>query len=42
MAVRKEDTALRDMFSKAIEESLKDGTHKKIADKYFKINIMVD
>ena len=41
MAVRKEDTALRDMFSKAME-SLKDGTHKKIADKYFKINIMVD
>ncbi|GGH14279.1 ABC transporter substrate-binding protein [Alsobacter metallidurans] len=42
MAVRKEDTALRDMFSKAIEASLKDGTHKKIADKYFKINIMAD
>ena len=42
MAVRKEDTALRDMFSKAIEESLKDGTHKKVADKYFKVSIMVD
>jgi polar amino acid transport system substrate-binding protein len=42
MAVRKEDTALRDMFSKAIEASLKDGTHKKIADKYFKSSIMTD
>jgi polar amino acid transport system substrate-binding protein len=42
MAVRKEDTALRDMLSKAIEESLKDGTHKKIADKYFTVSIMAD
>ena len=40
MAVRKEDTALRDMFSKAIEDSIKDGTHKKIADKWFKISIL--
>lgn len=40
MAVRKEDTALRDKFNQAIAESLKDGTHKKIADKYFTISIM--
>jgi polar amino acid transport system substrate-binding protein len=40
MAVRKEDTALRDMLNKAIEESLKDGTHKKIADKFFTVPIM--
>lgn len=39
-AVRKEDTALRDMWSKAIEESIKDGSHKKIADKWFKIPII--
>ncbi len=40
MAVRKEDAALRDMFSKAIEDSIKDGTHKRIADKWFKISIL--
>ncbi|SIQ00082.1 MULTISPECIES: transporter substrate-binding domain-containing protein [unclassified Bosea (in: a-proteobacteria)] len=39
-AVRKEDTALRDKFSAAIAESIKDGSHKKIADKYFKIPIL--
>lgn len=42
MAVRKEDTALRDMLSKAIEESIKDGTHKKVADKWFTITILAD
>jgi polar amino acid transport system substrate-binding protein len=42
MAVRKEDTALRDMLSKAIEESIKDGTHKKVADKWFTISILAD
>lgn len=41
-AYRKEDTALGAMVSKAIEESIKDGTHKKIMDKYFKVNILVD
>jgi len=41
-AIRKEDTALRDMFNKAIDESLKDGSHKAIADKYFKVSIMAD
>jgi polar amino acid transport system substrate-binding protein len=40
-AFRKEDTALGAMVSKAIEESIKDGTHQKIADKYFKVNILV-
>ena len=40
MAVRKEDTALRDKLNKAIQESLADGTHKKIADKWFKFPIM--
>ena len=41
-AYRKEDTALGAMLSKAIEETVKDGTHKKIMDKYFKVNILVD
>jgi polar amino acid transport system substrate-binding protein len=41
-AYRKEDTALGAMVSKAIEESIKDGTHKKIMDKYFKVNILTD
>jgi polar amino acid transport system substrate-binding protein len=39
-AVRKEDTALKAMFDKAIAESIADGSHKKIADKYFKIPII--
>jgi polar amino acid transport system substrate-binding protein len=41
-AYRKEDTALGDMVSKAIQETIADGTHKKIMDKYFKVNILVD
>jgi polar amino acid transport system substrate-binding protein len=41
-AYRKEDTALGDMVSKAIKETIADGTHKKIMDKYFKVNILVD
>ncbi|MCZ8108078.1 MAG: transporter substrate-binding domain-containing protein [Alsobacter sp.] len=41
-ATRKDDTALIALFNKAIEESIKDGTHKKIMDKYFKVNILVD
>ncbi|MBN9063263.1 MAG: hypothetical protein BGP06_10145 [Rhizobiales bacterium 65-9] len=40
MAVRKEDTALRDMISKAIEESLKDGSFEKVRVKWFKFAIM--
>jgi len=39
-AVRKEDTALKAMFDKAIAESMTDGSFKKVADKYFKIPIM--
>lgn len=41
-AFRKEDAALGAMVSKAIEDSIKDGTHKAIMDKYFKVNILVD
>jgi polar amino acid transport system substrate-binding protein len=40
MAVRKEDTALRDMWNKAIDESLKDGSFRKIEAKYFDFPIM--
>ncbi|MGL4494582.1 MAG: transporter substrate-binding domain-containing protein [Beijerinckiaceae bacterium] len=40
VAVRKEDTALKDLLSKAIEESLKDGTHEKARAKWFKVPIM--
>ena len=39
-AVRKDDTALKAMFDKAIAETVADGSHKKIADKYFKIPIL--
>jgi polar amino acid transport system substrate-binding protein len=39
-AVRKEDTALKALFDKAIAESLADGSFKKIQDKWFKIAIM--
>lgn len=38
-AFRKEDTDLKAMLNKAIAEVDADGTYKKIADKYFKINI---
>jgi polar amino acid transport system substrate-binding protein len=40
MAVRKGDTALKDLLSKAIEASLKDGTHEKARAKWFKVPIM--
>lgn len=40
MAVRKEDTALRDLLSKAIEDSIKDGTHDKVRGKWFNFAIM--
>jgi len=40
MAVRKEDQDLKEMFNKAIDESLKDGSFQKIADKYFSFPIM--
>ena len=38
-AFRPDDTDLKDMFNKAINGSAGDGTFKKIADKYFKIDI---
>ncbi len=38
-AFRKEDTDLMAMVNKAIAEVDADGTYKKIADKYFKVNI---
>jgi len=38
-AFRKEDGPLRAMFDTAIEESLRDGTHEKIAAKWFSIKI---
>lgn len=40
MAMRKEDTALKAMLDKAILDSVADGTHKKIADKWFKFPVM--
>lgn len=39
-AVRKEDTALRDLFSKAIEDSIKDGSLKKVGEKWVKVPIL--
>lgn len=38
-AMRKEDTDLMAMVNKAIAEVDADGTYKKIADQYFKVNI---
>jgi lysine-arginine-ornithine-binding protein len=38
-AVRKNDTALRDDMSKIIKDMRKDGTYKKLNDKYFEIDI---
>jgi polar amino acid transport system substrate-binding protein len=35
IGIRKEDTALRDMFNAALQEILADGTYKEINDKYF-------
>jgi polar amino acid transport system substrate-binding protein len=40
MAVRKEDTALRDLWNKAIDESMKDGSYKKVEAKWFDFPIM--
>ena len=40
--VRQEDTDLRDMISKAIEEIKADGTYEKINAKYFPFSIWID
>jgi len=37
--VRKEDTKLRDEFSAAIKAMIKDGTYKKLNDKYFNFDV---
>ncbi|MDP6653434.1 MAG: transporter substrate-binding domain-containing protein, partial [Gammaproteobacteria bacterium] len=38
-AVRKQDTALRDALSKAIQDIRADGTYKAMNDKYFAVDI---
>ena len=38
-AIRKEDSALRDALSKAIQDIREDGTYKVINDKYFAVDI---
>ena len=40
MAVRKEDTALKALLDKAIEESMKNGVHDKTRAKWFNFAIM--
>jgi polar amino acid transport system substrate-binding protein len=39
IALRKEDTQLRDMFNKALAEIRADGTYKRINDKYFAFDV---
>jgi len=39
IAIRKEDTDLKEMFNKAIEEIRADGTYKTINDKYFAFDV---
>src|SRR6266404_4575796 len=39
IAVRKEDTALRDAFNQALKSIRADGTYKKINDKYFSFDV---
>jgi len=39
IAVRKENTALRDAFNQALKEIRADGTYKKINDKYFSFDV---
>ena len=39
IAIRQEDTDLRDMVHTAIAEIIADGTYKKINDKYFSFDV---
>ena len=39
IGLRKEDTDLKDKIDKAIADMIKDGTYKKIEDKYFTFNV---
>ncbi len=39
VAIRKEDTSLKEMFNKAIAEIIADGTYKTINDKYFSFDV---
>ncbi len=39
IAVRKEDSALRERFNKALDEIVADGTYKKISSQYFDFDI---
>jgi len=39
IAVRKEDTALRNAFNQALKDIRADGTYKKINDKYFSFDV---
>jgi polar amino acid transport system substrate-binding protein len=39
IAIRKEDTDLKEMFNKAIAEIRADGTYQAIADKYFTFDV---
>jgi len=39
IAVRQDDTALRDAFNKALKDIRADGTYKKINDKYFSFDV---
>ncbi|MCF8061678.1 MAG: transporter substrate-binding domain-containing protein [Deltaproteobacteria bacterium] len=40
IAVRKEDEALRKRLDQALDEIIADGTHKRIADKYFDFDLL--
>ncbi|MBC7793979.1 MAG: transporter substrate-binding domain-containing protein, partial [Clostridia bacterium] len=41
IAVRKEDTALRDRFNKAIDAIVADGSYERISKKYFPFKVML-
>ncbi len=39
MGLRKEDTDLKTLVDKAIDDMMKDGTYKKIEKKYFDFDV---